>query len=500
MVTSIWMANLAWVLLGVNWLLEGRWPEKWRMARASRLLQAYLGLCLIYVVGMLWTEHLATGLHVLQVKLPLLVVPLVLLTSRPLEGNARRLVQVAHAGTVLVVSLIALWRMLTVPYLPYRDAVPFVSHIRFALNCCIVIYFCAIGIHRLVRSRGDDGHRRWQVVALVALALWMLAFLLLIRSYTAIAVLAAATLCATVASRRRWPLLALWAVVALAGCACVWHEARGYYRMVPQATEPLRAYTAGSRPYVHAQDGIVENGNYINNYICREELCNEWQRRSAVPYDSVGDEGFGVHHTLVRYLNSQGLTKDSVGLWQLSDSQIHDVEQGVANPVYTGRNPIRKMVYVMLFEREFYLHTHAVRGFSMLQRLELWRTGWQVVQRNRWVGVGTGDVRAELQAELLANDSELAGSDKKTHNQYLTLLVAFGVVGFAAVVVLFLRPLASRTSRRMSALMLAWTLTILVSCLTEDTLDTLPGILFCTYFLAFRPPCTNITPSATDSE
>ena len=34
--------------------------------------------------------------------------------------------------------------------------------------------------------------------------------------------------------------------------------------------------------------------------------------------------------------------------------------------------------------------------------------------------------------------------------------------------------------------MLAWLFTILISCFTEDTFGTLAGILFSTYFLAFR--------------
>jgi hypothetical protein len=29
MVTSVWASNLMWVLLLSNWLLEGRWAEKW---------------------------------------------------------------------------------------------------------------------------------------------------------------------------------------------------------------------------------------------------------------------------------------------------------------------------------------------------------------------------------------------------------------------------------------------------------------------------------------
>ena len=180
---------------------------------------------------------------------------------------------------------------------------------------------------------------------------------------------------------------------------------------------------------------------------------------------------------------------------------MRDIERGVANPVYESRNPLRKMVYVMLFEREYYVHTHAVRGFTMLQRLELWRAAVDVIGRNLWLGVGTGDVDDALHARLAEIDSSLADSGKSTHNQYLAILAAFGVVGCVLLLVMFLRPLIARRSSHVTPLMLAWMLTVLISFLTEDTLDTLAGILFCTYFLAFRQQqCTNTTHSATASE
>ena len=486
MVTSVWASNLVWVLLGANWILEGRWREKWQMACNSRLLQAFVALYLLYLVGMLWTSHVANGFTILQVKLPLLVVPLVVLTSRPLAGRARWIVLGAYGATVLVVSIIALVRMLTIPDLPYRDAVPYISHIRFALNCCMVIYLAvAVGTRRAL---------------ILLLALWMLVFLALIHSYTAFAILAVVSLVLLLTRYRRWPLVALWLLLAGTAAFLVGHEAKAYYRFIPQATEPLQTYTAGHRPYEHWQDGIIENGNYINNYLCPEEMRAEWQRRSTVPYDSVGDEGYTLQPTLVRYLNALGLTKDSVGVNALTAAQVRDIERGVANPVYESGNPIRKMVYVILFEREYYVHTHAVRGFTMLQRLELWRATFQVIADHRWIGTGTGDVDAELHAELRAMQSSLADTQKRSHNQYLSFLAAFGVVGFSFLLFMFLRPLSSPHSP-LSAFLLAWLLTILISFLTEDTLDTLAGILFCTFFLAFRTPqCTNTTPSVTESE
>ena len=522
MVTSVWLSNLAWVLLGANWVLEGwsrpdgsnwhsTWREKWQMARSSSLLHAFVALYLLHLAGMLWTTHTADGLGVLQVKLPLLVVPLVLLTSRPVTGRARQAVLAIYAATVLTVSIIATVRLLTIPDLPYREAVPHISHIRFALNCCMVVYLAALG------ALGRLGHLRLPMkIACLVLMLWMLFFLALIHSYTAFAILALVSL-VLVLVHRRWPLAILWLLVA-AGAAClVGREAKAYYRLIPQATQPLATHTAAGHPYIHYRDGIIENGNYINNYLCPDEMRAEWQRRSTMSYDSVGDDGYSLQPTLVRYLNALGLTKDSVGVHSLTDAQVADVERGVANPVYLDRNPVRKMVYVILFEREYYVHTHAVRGFTMLQRFELWRATLDVVRDHPWWGVGTGDVDHELHARLAAMQSSLADTRKSTHNQYLAFLAAFGIAGFALLLLMFLRPLfgtrhpatpdrlkgtaTSRTLSPFSALQLAWLLTILISCLTEDTLSTLAGILFCTYFLAFRTPqCTNTTPSATESE
>ena len=47
-------------------------------------------------------------------------------------------------------------------------------------------------------------------------------------------------------------------------------------------------------------------------------------------------------------------------------------------------------------------------------------------------------------------------------------------------------PLRRFRSAMSGTLMLPWLLTILISMVTEDTLATLAGILFCTFFLAFR--------------
>lgn len=475
MVTSTWAANLIWVLLGANWLFEGGFQAKWERFRSSRLLHAFLALVAIHLLGMLWTHNLPNGLNEMRQLLPLLVVPLVALTSQPLRGRARQTVLALYAGTVLVVSVIGTVRMLSIPDLPYRDAIPYISHIRFALSCCMVIYLCvAAWRHASVPLR----------IALAVVVLWMLAFLLLLRSYTAIAILLVVTLVLALCYYRRWYYIAAWlAVVALLSAMVLRHVAE-YYRPVPLASTTLKMHTVNGRPYEHACDRLMENGNYVNNYICSEELESEWNRRSHLALDAPTPNGYSVRPTLIRYLNALGLTKDSLGIAQLSADQVSEIEQGIANPVYIHGSVAKKMVYVMLFERECYIHTHAVKDFTMLQRLEFWTASMHIVARSPWIGVGTGDVDDQLASELQAMHSELSGKHPGVHNQYIYLLLAFGILGTFLVAFFFLR--AAPALRRQSPLWLAWLLTILVSCLTECTLGTLAGILFSTYFLAFR--------------
>lgn len=476
MVTSIGMSNVVWVLLLANWLLEGRWAEKWQMARDSLLLHAVVALFAAHVAGLLWTSNMPAGLHVLERLLPWLAVPLVVLTTRPPEGRARHTILGLYMGTVFVVTVIGLVRWLSIPDLPYRSIVPFISHIRFALNVCMVLFLSVAEFRRVCRPLVR--------VLLLFLMLWMVAFLFLLRSYTAFAVLLVASLVVAVTLRRRWIWLVLWLAMVGSMAACVAVEYRAYHRLSPLATAPLKPHTPAGRPYLHRQDGLVENGNYVNNYLCHDELHLVWPLRSRVPLDSVISSSYSVEASLVRYLNALSLPKDSLGVMALSDEQVREVERGVANPVYLHGSLPRKMLYVAFFEYENYRCYRAVEGFSMLQRFELWTAACHIIGRHPWTGVGTGDLGEAMEDDFRATASPLQNKNLLPHNEYLTLMALLGIPLFLLVLLFFLR--AAPRLRRQGVLLLAWTAAILVSFVTENTLDSLAGILFSTWFMAFR--------------
>lgn len=467
--------NLVWVLLGVVWLLSGGWDRKWNRIRSSKLLHAYVGLFVLYVVGLLWSSDLSAGLTLVRQMLPVLIVPLVVLSSDPLEPRQQKWVRWVYVVTVLCVSCIGVVRFLTIENLPYRDIVPYISHIRFSLNVCVVICVLFAEFTKPVRL--------WAKMLLLVGVFFLLGMLLLLQSYTGVLAMAVTALVTAVVSARKKVVglaVLLWAL--LLGVS-VWNVVE-YYTIVYADGAAYPDETVNLRPYNENDDMFIESGGYVHRYVCREELEAQWALRSDIALDSVTSGGYSLYTTLIRYLNAMHVTKDSVGVSRLTDQDVAAVEQGIANPVYLRQGSIKKFYSVLLFEYETHRRYGQVSGFSMLQRLELWKAGWKLFASHPVCGVGPGDLASAHQSELLSMQSVLSGTSMHIHNQYLTWMAAFGLAGALLLVVLFARGLKGVVSRN-SLLAAAYLTIILVSFIGEDTLDTLAGRMFFVYFVCF---------------
>ena len=464
MTTSVFLANLAWVMLGVNWLIEGDWREKWRRARESRLLHAFLVLMAVHLLWLVGNDHVALGLDDIRQKLPLLVLPLVILTSQPLSRRQLGGLAAVYLATVTVMTMVGLVRFVSIADLPYRSIIPTISHIRFGLNICFSI--CLVVWLLAVLHGGMDVRRwRWLMVVSVLWTMWCLYFLFLLQSYTSFLILLVLLLVLPWLVSLRHPRVHWWLLgglaVALVGIAsaAVW------------VTDD---YYGDCR-----RDGDkVENGSYIYRDVDSLSMAAGWCVVSDEPIDTKTDNGYSIYSTLVRYLNATHRSKDSLGVVSLTEADLATVKQGIANPVYLRHPSIRKMAYMALFEYESY-RCGDIKDFSLLERFALWRNAWRVFRQHPLLGVGTGDVMPACQVQLWLDGMYLLDNTKSAHNQYLIFLVAFGLVGMALIVFFFVRAVATTASLRTP---LAWSylLILLLSFIGENTLGTLAGCLFAT--------------------
>jgi hypothetical protein len=259
-----------------------------------------------------------------------------------------------------------------------------------------------------------------------------------------------------------------------------------YFNAASAVPSPLDTHTPSGEPYFHALDNHhIENGQRIWLYVAEHELRTAWNARSSVPYDSLDARGQQLSGTLIRYLTSLGLRKDSAGLAALSREDQLRIEQGIPSALEGRQNPFDARLHQVLFEINAYVHGGNPNGKSLAQRLEYWKAASRIIQENPIIGVGTGDVPDAFEQTYIAMESELEPQFRlRAHNQYLTMWVAFGLIGL----VLFMSVWVSmwiRKDFRKRYLPMCFLLITCMSFLSEDTLETQAGVTFVAFFAAF---------------
>ena len=124
-------------------------------------------------------------------------------------------------------------------------------------------------------------------------------------------------------------------------------------------------------------------------------------------------------------------------------------------------------------------------GQSLGQRIEYLITGWHIIKRNFWFGVGTGDVEIEFNKQYDLDNSLLKKEWRlRTHNQLLTFFITFGIFGVIWILFcLFIPPVIEKKYSHF--LFTIFFLIGILSMLNEDTLETHVGVSFFAFFYSF---------------
>jgi hypothetical protein len=248
----------------------------------------------------------------------------------------------------------------------------------------------------------------------------------------------------------------------------------------------LEPYTVNGNPYTHKTESEeYENGHKIWSYIANDELEQEWNKQSNYPYDSLDRKGQLLRITLIRYMTSMGLRKDSLGFAQLKEEDIRMIEKGYTNYIYKHKFALYPRIYVLLWEIDRYKKTGDPSGQSLGQRIEYLKVGLNIIKRHFWLGTGTGDVQQEFFKQYVLDKSLLKPEwRRKTHNQLVTFFISFGLIGFLWFLFALIAPIIIEQKYKRFLFTLFFLLVIL-SMFNEDTLETHPGVSFFAFFYSF---------------
>jgi hypothetical protein len=131
-------------------------------------------------------------------------------------------------------------------------------------------------------------------------------------------------------------------------------------------------------------------------------------------------------------------------------------------------------------------------------RLEFQRMGLHIAKEHWLVGVGTGDTQIAFDEAYDRMHSLLAERWRlRAHNEFITLFISFGVFGLLWSLFSWWWP-AYRNRAWTHPLFIAWGIIFLLSCLSEDTIETQMGATFFALYYAlfvFAAPTSAVAPA-----
>jgi hypothetical protein len=490
-----------------NWILEARFN---RINRFSIHREALLltGLVLIYLPGIFYSDQLSDALKMVRINLPFFVLPFILSQRGPLERqwyfNLLRIFLLSVAAATAACLLVGLPRWLNGSFSDIRQISIFISHIRFSL----LISFSVLLISWLLLFKPTP-MRSVERGCWLFVALFLVVFLFILQSLTGLFVLAAIGIV--------WGFYLVWKrlsyrmafiITAVPVAAIMLAIISGYisYQQYFTPSEiyntPLPERTRLGNTYSHHK-GTIENGYFIETFICDKELADTWVNRSSIPLRGFDRKGNNLYTTLIRYLNSKGLPKDAWGVSQLSDKDIAFVEQGLANVKYTGLWGVRMRFYQLLWEVNHYRQGHRdASGHTFRMKLEFWRISLKIIKQHPLTGVGIGDVPDAFRKAYQLENSWLGKEWWMTsHNQYLYIAVAAGIPGLIIFLLFLLGPVFSDKRIRSYPPFIVFIIIALISMFTEDTLTTQAGVTFVVFFYSvflFLRPSAEAASTTTD--
>jgi hypothetical protein len=237
--------------------------------------------------------------------------------------------------------------------------------------------------------------------------------------------------------------------------------------------------------HIYSHDTLnknTENGHYVWIFLCEDELKKAWNLRSSFEYSGLDKKRQEIKYTIIRYLASKGLRKDSAGVSRLTAGDISLIESGMANYIYGNKWEMYPYIYRVLWEIDTYKKGENPAGHSVAQRWIYLNIAKEIIEHHFWFGVGTGNVQKEYNKVYESRYKNIPEHwRRRAHNQFITFWVSFGIIGLIIILIAFFIPVIKRINAS-GYLAYVFILIAILSMLNEDTLETQAGATFIAFF------------------
>ncbi len=110
--------NIGIIILGLVWIAEGRWSEKWHNFTQNKIILLTAGFFLFHLMGLLYTQNLNKGFNIVLDYVPLLVFALVLCTIPPLDKRHIQTIIAVFVFSCFLATLLCLGNAIRIHFSP----------------------------------------------------------------------------------------------------------------------------------------------------------------------------------------------------------------------------------------------------------------------------------------------------------------------------------------------------------------------------------------------
>ncbi|NOQ27408.1 MAG: hypothetical protein GQ564_18755 [Bacteroidales bacterium] len=480
--------SLSMILLISNWVFEFDFKRKLDVIKSNRSILIFTGIFIVHIIWLINTVNFEYAFRDLGNKAILILFPVIIGTSKKLTEKQIKSIMLWFTLAVVsstIISTLILIGIIDLPVKNIRDISVFMSHIRLSLLINIAIF--SLG-YFLFSDRYKN--TKFEYIVYITFILWLVIFLYLLKSFTGIFIFLITffLVLGFVSFKIRHLVLRLFFQVSLITIFLLLasystHSISKFYTKQIIDFDNLEMFTESGNTYSNYKGhGQLENGNYLQLYVCDQELEKEWNAVSSIPYVGKDEKKQEIKYTLMRYLTSKGLRKDSVGISKLLLNDIKNIESGMANYIFENKYAIYPKIYEIIWQIDVYRKGFNPAGNSITLRAEFLKAAFGIIKNNFWFGVGTGDVKDSFRKQYEIDNSKLPKKNRlRAHNQFVTFFISFGIVGFILVLFSILYPVIKLQAYK-NYLFVVFFIIALLSFLNEDTLETQIGITLFSFF------------------
>ena len=462
--------SLSLIGLFINWVLELDFKLKWENIKNYKYLPIiFLGIFLIELIWLPISRDLITGLNVLRIKLPLLLLPIIIGTTKQISKKEyKTIVIIFFLGIIVSTFLVFLvdlgWLNTKKDSGTIRDISIFMSHIRYS----ILLYFATILILFLVINKKKNR------ILLMLFFIWIVFIVFKLATITAIIGLSTAIITMigieiAVLKRKikKGYILALLGSFILFGLY-LGIKIKDFYH-VKSNKRAIQTFSLGGEKYSHKfHDNTTENGFFVWENIAPKELKKAWEKRSKTRFDGKDNIGQPLKKTLFRYLTSKGFKKDREGLLKLKESEIRLIENGRTTCKEYSNLQIR--IRSLLHESNADKKKQNLKNQTVSQRLFFWKKGLEIFLKAPIFGHGPGGSKVEYKEDYKTNETPLFA-----HNQFLTQLINLGIFGFIIWITIIFY-VFTQIKKELISIFIPYLVLMFLSFLSDDMLEVQAGV------------------------